>query len=142
MLALTVLACVAYAIWVGVTHGTRVIGVVIGIFVLLIGLLTVFMAIDKVALRLRLARHGVTVDAERVGRSKPLYYYNDAAGVPHQYSGGSGAPTIPVTYDPRRPDQALHRTGRVAAAINTTLTLTAAGLLLLAGAWLSFGLLR
>ncbi|MFF2780571.1 hypothetical protein ACFVU3_37425 [Streptomyces sp. NPDC058052] len=143
VLALVLLACAGYAVWVGVTHGARVVGVVAGFIVLFLALVTAGVAIEKVALRMYLARHGVTVDAERVGRSGegPLYYYNDAAGVPRQYSGGSGAPTIPVTYDPVRPHRAAHVSGMVAVVCKTALALIAGALLLVLGVWMSFGLL-
>ncbi|MFE4636998.1 hypothetical protein ACFRJ1_26940 [Streptomyces sp. NPDC056773] len=141
--ALVLLACIGYTIWVGVTHGARVIGVVAGLVVLFLGLVTVGVTLEKVALRRYLARHGVTVEAERVGRSGsgPLYYYNDEAGVPRQYSGGSGAHTIPVTYDPVRPHRAAHVSGVVAVVCKAVLALIAEALVLMLAVWMTFGLL-
>ncbi|GAA1523656.1 hypothetical protein GCM10009678_01040 [Actinomadura kijaniata] len=143
VLALVLLACIGYAVWVGVTHGARVIGVVAGFIGLFLGLGTCAMTVEKTVLRMYLARHGVTVEAERVGRSGSghLYYYNDAAGVPHQYYRGSGAPTILVTYDPARPYRAVHVSWAVAVICKTALALIAEVLVLLLCAWMSFGLL-
>ncbi|MER6678218.1 hypothetical protein [Streptomyces sp. NPDC000983] len=142
-LALVLLACTGYAIWVGVTHGARVIGVIAGLIILSLGLLTCVMSLEKVALRRHLARRGVAAEAELVGRSSegPLYYYNDGAGIPHQYRGGPGAPTITVIHDPAQPHRALHVGWIVAVISKTVFALIAEALVILLGAWMSFGLL-
>ncbi|WP_338703966.1 hypothetical protein V2W30_39285 [Streptomyces sp. Q6] len=139
------LAYTGYMVWVGVTHGWRVLGPVAGVIPLFIGLILCVMAADEVFRRRDLARHGVTVEAEDIGRRVPMYYFNDADGVPHHYDGGSGVRagrrTIRVTYDPRRPHRAVHEVQPGAVIRKVVLRLIPGVLLLALGAWLAFGLL-
>lgn len=141
-LAVPVLAYVGYAIWVGVTYGARVIGVLVGAFVLLLGLALCALAAQEVARRIVLGRRGVTVEAERTGWSEegPMYYYNDTAGVPHPYVCRRDASTVLVTYDPLQPDRAVHHV-RLPVVIGKVILLLLLGALLLwLGAWAAFGL--
>ncbi|MFD3634596.1 hypothetical protein [Streptomyces sp. NPDC058664] len=68
-----------------------------------------------------------------------MCYFNDADGVLWQYSGGSGAFTLPVTYDSRCPGRASHET-RLGKVIGRAAPyLISGGLLLWLGAWPAFG---
>ncbi|MFF9912315.1 DUF3592 domain-containing protein [Streptomyces sp. NPDC013457] len=147
VVAAIALAYAGYAAWADDTPGERDTGVITGLFPLFVGLSVCLLAVEEVLRRTRLARHGVTTDAERVGAddARPRYYFNDAAGIPRPYTGsgsgsGSGtAPTLTVVYDPRRPDRAAHEAPLAAVIRKVTLLLAGGGLLLWLGAWLAFG---
>ncbi|MEW1908829.1 hypothetical protein AB0442_10250 [Kitasatospora sp. NPDC085895] len=137
-----VLTYIGYAIWVGLTHGSRVVGVIAGGIALLLGLLMCFAAVENLRKRRDLTRRGTTVEADQGGRTKEglMYYYNDAAGVPHLYVCGRNAPTIRIFYDPKDPRRAVHETWAVAAIAKESLILIPGLVLLVLGAWGVFGL--
>ncbi|MGW2202155.1 hypothetical protein [Streptomyces sp. NPDC001774] len=145
VVAAIALAYAGYAVWADDTPGERDLGVTTGLFPLFVGLSVCLLAVEEVLRRARLARHGVTTVAERVGSgdARPRYYFNDSAGVPRPYTRGSGtAPTLTVVHDPRRPDRAAHEAPLATVIRKVTLLLTAGGLLLWLGAWTAFGLGR
>ncbi|MET9385919.1 DUF3592 domain-containing protein [Streptomyces sp. NPDC002928] len=105
------LAFVAYAVWVGVTHGARVVGVVVGVVPLVLGIAFIGTAVHDVFRRTILRRRGITVLAEAVGRSgkkHTVYEYTDTDGAVHQYRCKRSNPRFQIAYDPRKPERAAH----------------------------------
>ncbi|MFE1904282.1 hypothetical protein ACFW96_11510 [Streptomyces gardneri] len=90
--------------------------------------------------RRKLARRGVVVEAEDIGRRFPRYYSNDADRVPHLFDSRSNTPTIRIFCDPRRLFAAFEEMPRAALIRKLTLRLSAGGVLLWLGGWLAFGL--
>ncbi|MFE5969355.1 hypothetical protein [Streptomyces sp. NPDC056463] len=145
VVAAIALAYAGYAVWADDTPGERDLGVTTGLFPLFVGLSVCLLAVEEVLRRARLARHGVTTVAERVGSgdARPRYYFNDSAGIPRPYTRGAGtAPTLTVVHDPRRPDRAAHEAPLATVIRKVALLLIAGGLLLWLGAWTAFGLGR
>ncbi|MEU1283184.1 hypothetical protein [Kitasatospora sp. NPDC005856] len=136
-------AYVGYAIWAGIAHGPRVVGVIAGGVALLIGLSLCFVATDDVRKYRYLTRYGTTVDAELGGRTKTglMYYFNDTAGVPHLYVCSRDTAILSVTYDPKDPNRAMHPTWVVTVITKAALLLITAVLFFALGAWGAFGLL-
>ncbi|MFC8508529.1 DUF3592 domain-containing protein [Streptomyces sp. NPDC057411] len=111
LVASPVLAYTGYAIWVGATHGVRILGVVLGVIPLLIGLVLLFSGVQELYRRIVLARRGITVRAERIGptgKKSTMYGYADADGGRQTYTCTRKTPGLLVTYDPRKPERAVH----------------------------------
>ncbi|MEU6982674.1 DUF3592 domain-containing protein [Streptomyces sp. NPDC046324] len=141
VVAVIAIAYAGYGIWADDSPGTRDLGVTTGLLPLFVGLSVCLLAVEEVLRRTRLARHGVTTDAEPVGTgdARPRYYFNDSAGIPRPYAGGSGASTVTVVYDPRRPGRVAHEARPATVIRKVALLLTGGGLLLWLGVWLAFG---
>ncbi|MFB7611254.1 hypothetical protein [Streptomyces gardneri] len=138
---LCLLAYVGYTVWVGFAYEWRVLGPIAGALPLLLGGVLCVVTGSEVHDRRKLARRGVVVEAEDIGRRIPMYYFNDADGVPHLFDSRSNTPTIRIICDPRRPYSGFEEMPRAALIRKVTLRLTAGGLLLWLGGWLAFGLL-
>ncbi|MDT9691101.1 hypothetical protein Q5762_22675 [Streptomyces sp. P9(2023)] len=143
-LLLPVLGYLGYAVWVGVTHGVRVVGVIVGAVPLVFGALLVFAFAQETYRRVVLRRRGITVPAHAVGKGtkkSTRYVYADAGGADHPYSCTRKTPDILVAYDPLKPARAAHAApvievlGRLSGYL-----LVASGCLWL-GARMAFGLL-
>lgn len=141
LFATPVLGYVGYAVWVGVTRGARVAGVILGLIPLVLGLVALITAVQEVFRRIVLARRGITVRAEHVGRTgkkSTLYAYVDADGRRRTYTSTRKRPVALLAYDPGKPERAVHHAwlgeviGRVAAL------LVGGALLLLLGATMAF----
>ncbi|MEU7011761.1 DUF3592 domain-containing protein [Streptomyces sp. NPDC046332] len=141
VVAVIALAYAGYGVWVDDSPGTRDLGVTTGLFPLVVGLSVCLLAVEEVLRRTHLARHGVTTDAEPVGTggARPRYYFNDSDGVPRPYAGGSGASTVTVVYDPRRPDRVAHEARPATVIRKVALLLAGGSLLLWLGVWTAFG---
>ncbi|MGW1722160.1 hypothetical protein ACWCQK_04375 [Streptomyces sp. NPDC002306] len=104
-------AFLAYAVWVGVVHGARVLGVVVGLVPLVLGVTFLVTAVHDVFRRTILRRRGITVLAEavgRFGRKNTVYEYADVDGVVHQYRCTRKTLRTQLAYDPRKPERAAH----------------------------------
>ncbi|MET8824614.1 DUF3592 domain-containing protein [Streptomyces sp. NPDC004610] len=138
------LGYLGYAGWVGATHGSRVLGVIIGVFPLVMGLAMAGTAVHDVVRRTILRGRGIVVPAYSVGRvSKKTtrYVYTDVEGREHEYRSRLNASAIEVAYDPRHPDRAASQVALV-ALLGKLVILTLGGLFLLGlGAVMVFGVL-
>ncbi|MEU6946762.1 DUF3592 domain-containing protein [Streptomyces sp. NPDC046316] len=141
VVAVVALAYAGYGVWADDSPGTRDLGVTTGLFPLVVGLSVCLLAVEEVLRRTHLARHGVTTEAEPVGTggARPRYYFHDSAGIPRPYAGGSGASTVTVVYDPRRPDRVAHEARPATVIRKVALLLAAGGLLIWLGVWTAFG---
>ncbi|WP_329342772.1 hypothetical protein OG866_41095 [Streptomyces sp. NBC_00663] len=110
------LAYLAYAGWVAFTHGSRVLGVVLGILPLLGGVAMVGSGLAETVRRAVLSRRGITVLAEAVGKDgkdgkdgkETVYGYTDADGGTHRYTCKRTLQRIQLAYDPARRVRAAH----------------------------------
>ncbi|MFF5184205.1 hypothetical protein ACFY30_10520 [Streptomyces sp. NPDC000345] len=102
LLAVLALAYVGYAVWVALTHGTRVLGVIVGILPLGAGAVLLVSGVAEALRRIVLGRRGITVLAEAVGKEgkKTVYRYTDADGEVHRYACRRTLQRIQLAYDP------------------------------------------
>ncbi|MFJ4617023.1 hypothetical protein [Streptomyces sp. NPDC088812] len=100
--AAVALAYVGYAVWVTLTHGARVLGVIIGVVPLLAGVAMLASGLAEAVRRIVLSRRGITVLAEAVGKDgkKTVYGYTDADGGVHRYTCKRTLQRIQLAYDP------------------------------------------
>ncbi|MFD7136468.1 hypothetical protein [Streptomyces sp. NPDC059894] len=99
------LAYIGYAVWVTLTHGARVLGVIIGVVPLLAGVVMLASGLAEAVRRIVLSRRGITVLAEAVGKDgkdgkKTVYHYADADGGVHRYTCKRTLQHIQLAYDP------------------------------------------
>ncbi|MGW0769700.1 DUF3592 domain-containing protein [Streptomyces sp. NPDC002676] len=143
LLAAFPLAYIGYAVWVGVTHGARVLAVIVGTLPLGFGLGVLFGTGEETFRRIVLARRGITVIARAVGTDgkKTVYQYSDAEGRVHKYRCGRKAQRTQLAYDPLNPERAAHAMWPPFAVIKL-LTLFCGSLFwLYVGGYLAFSLL-
>ncbi|MER6277936.1 hypothetical protein [Streptomyces sp. 900105245] len=111
LLALLVLGYIGYAVWVARAHGARVVGVIIGLLPLLLGAAMLFSGVQEAFRRIVLARRGITVLAEAVGREgkkNVVYRYTTVEGDDRKYSCKRNQQRIHVLYDPQASWRAVH----------------------------------
>ncbi|MGW2233273.1 hypothetical protein [Streptomyces sp. NPDC001759] len=108
--ALVVLAFIGYAVWVGLTHGARVVMVIVGVLPLVAGVVMPVSGIAETVRRIVLKRRGVTVLARAVGKEgkQTVYRYTDAAGRARSYTCKRALERIQLTYDPAERVGAAH----------------------------------
>ncbi|MEU6347952.1 hypothetical protein ABZ896_01330 [Streptomyces sp. NPDC047072] len=96
------LGYVGYVVWVALNHGSRVLGVLLGLLPLLAGIIMPLTGISEVVRRIVLSRRGITVLAEAVGKDgkKTVYVYTDAEGETHRYTCKRSLQRIQLAYDP------------------------------------------
>lgn len=97
-------AYLGYAGWVAFAHGSRVLGVVLGLVPLLGGLTMLGAGLAETVRRTVLSRRGITVLAEAVAKDgkKTVYGYTDADGATHRYTCKRTLQRIQLAYDPAR----------------------------------------
>ncbi|MEU9335507.1 DUF3592 domain-containing protein [Streptomyces sp. NPDC048290] len=138
------LAYLAYAGWVGTVHGSRVLGVVIGVLPLVMGVAMLGTAGHDVWRRTILRGRGIVVPAYAAGRvsgKTTSYVYKDVEGHEHEYRSRLSTSTIEVAYDPRRPERAASQV-TLLALLAKLVALLLGGLFLTAvGGFLVFGVL-
>ncbi|PKW05504.1 hypothetical protein SAMN05428944_7471 [Streptomyces sp. 1222.5] len=111
LLALLALGYIGYAVWVTRSHGARVVGVIIGLLPLLFGAAMLFTGVQEAFRRIVLARRGITVLAEAVGREgkkNVVYRYTTVEGADRTYSCKRNRQRIHVLYDPQASWRAIH----------------------------------
>ncbi|MFI5688878.1 DUF3592 domain-containing protein [Streptomyces sp. NPDC051636] len=105
------LAFLGYVVWVALTHGTRVVGVITGLVPLTLGLGMLATGVQETFRRILLGRRGITVLAEAVGtegKKKVVYEYVDADGAVHTYTCKRRLQRVQLAYDPHLPTRAVH----------------------------------
>ncbi|WP_225835174.1 DUF3592 domain-containing protein [Streptomyces sp. NK08204] len=144
MIAALPLAYVGYVVWVGVTHGTRVVAVIVGTLPLVFGLGVLFLTVQEAFRRIVLARRGITVLAQAVGKDgkkNVVYEYVDAEGRVHKYSCRRKAQRTQLAYDPHKPERAAHAMWPPFAVLKLLTFFIGSLFWLYVGGYLSFGLL-
>ncbi|MFE9442096.1 hypothetical protein ACFYO2_24505 [Streptomyces sp. NPDC006602] len=108
--AVLALAFIGYAVWVALTHGARVLGVILGVVPLMAGVVMLASGIAETVRRIVLSRRGITVLAEAVGKEgkKTVYSYTDTDGSVHRYTCKRTLPRIQLAYDPDKRVRAAH----------------------------------